>query len=131
MLNFRYVGGWNKNVHGGLEGRRFRNWSKVGFDSTSTQIVSKWQNVTLIQKRGKYTYSNELINLDITILWFLREALRFEAAMLQLHTSHMDLYPPTHVQLQYPTIDVWDMLRLSIMLMFGSIENHLHIEINK
>jgi hypothetical protein len=30
------------------------------------------------------------------------EALQFEAAVPKLHTFHMDLHPPTHVQLKIP-----------------------------
>ena len=59
-------------------------------------------------KEEKYTYSNQLINLDSIMLWF-------EEAVPQLHTFHMDLHTPTHVQLKIPTVYVWDMFCLSVM----------------
>jgi hypothetical protein len=59
------------------------------------------------------------------------EASQFEVVVPQLHTFHMNLHPPTHVQLKIPMVDVQDMLRLSIMQNFKLIENHLHIGINK
>ena len=34
------------------------------------------------------------------------KALQFEATVQQLRTFHMDLHPPTHVQLKIPTEDV-------------------------
>ena len=42
----------------------------------------------------------------------------------------MDLHPPTHVQLEISTLDVKDMFCLSVMQIFRSIGNHLHIGIN-
>ena len=51
MLKFYYVGDYNKNVNSGLEDNLKWKWGWF-FDWTSTQIISKWQNVTLIQKRG-------------------------------------------------------------------------------
>ena len=48
----------------------------------------------------------------------------------QLRTFHMDLHPPTHDQLKIPMVDIQDMLRLSVMQIFKSIGNHLHIRIN-
>ena len=59
------------------------------------------------------------------IFW---EALQFEATLPQLHTFHMDLHPPTHVQLKTPMVDV---LRLSVVQISISIGNHLHIGINQ
>ena len=61
---------------------------------------------------------------------FLGKLCKFEVAVPQLRTFHMDLHPPTHVQLRLPTVDVNDMLRLSVMQIFRSIGNHLHIGIN-
>ena len=43
----------------------------------------------------------------------------------------MDLHPPTHVQLKTPMVDLYDMLHLSVMQIFESIGNHLHIGINQ
>ena len=57
--------------------------------------------------------------------------LQFEATVPQLHTFHMNLHPPTHVQLEIPTVNVQNMLHLSVMQIFKSIGNHLHIGINK
>jgi hypothetical protein len=39
---------------------------------------------------------------------FCGEALQFEATGPQLCTFHMDLHPPTHVQLKLPMVDVWE-----------------------
>ena len=46
------------------------------------------------------------------------KALQFEVVVPQLHTFHMDLHPPTHVQLKIPMVGVKDMLHLSIMQNF-------------
>ena len=51
--------------------------------------------------------------------------------MPQLHTFHMDLHPPTHVQLKISTVDVEGMLRLSVMQIFKAIGDHLHTRINQ
>ena len=51
--------------------------------------------------------------------------------MPQLRTFELDLNQPTHVQLKFPLVDVYDMLHLSFMQIFISIGNHLHIGINK
>ena len=39
----------------------------------------------------------------------------------------MDLHPPTHVQLNSPIVDAYDMLHLSAMQIFRSVGNPLHI----
>jgi hypothetical protein len=44
-----YVGSCNKNVNSGLEGQQFRKWNRGWFLMwTVTQIISKWQIVTLV-----------------------------------------------------------------------------------
>ena len=43
------------------------------------------------------------------------EVLQFKVVVPQLQSFCMDLHPPTHVQLKLPTIDVLDMLHLSVM----------------
>jgi hypothetical protein len=48
----------------------------------------------------------------------------------QLRTFHMDLHPPPNVRLNIPMVDVEDMLDLSVMYVFRSIGNHLHVGIN-
>ena len=57
-------------------------------------------------KRGAIYILNSThksLNHYFVIIW---EALQFEAAVPQLRTFHIDLHPPTHVQLKIPTIDV-------------------------
>ena len=51
--------------------------------------------------------------------------------MPHLRTFHMDLHPPTLVQLQILMVNILDMLHLSVLQIFKSIGNHLHIGINK
>jgi hypothetical protein len=77
----------------------------VGFFIISTQIISKWQSVTLIQKRCNIPTQIGSQILKPFFCVFL-EALRFEVAVPQLLTLYMDLHPPTHVQLKIPMVDV-------------------------
>ena len=77
MSKFYYVRDYKRIVNSGCEGQRFRNYMRVGFFyRTSTQINSKRQNVTLIQKRGNI-YSNQLTYLETIILWFLGKFCNF------------------------------------------------------
>ena len=57
-------------------------------------------------KAGRYTYTNQLTNLGTIILYFVWEALQFEATGPQLCTFLMDLHPPTHVQHKIPAVYV-------------------------
>jgi hypothetical protein len=72
--------------------------------------------------------SHKFGNHYFVIFW---EALQFEIAVPQLHTFHMDLQPPTHVQLITPMMDIMNMLCLSVMQISKSLGNHLHIGINQ
>ena len=62
-----------------------------------------------------------------TIFFDVWKPMQFEAAMPQLRTFHMDLHPPTRMQQNIARVNVWDMLCLSVMQIFISIGNHLHI----
>ena len=57
-------------------------------------------------KEQQYTNSNQLTNLEIA------------------------LHPPTRVQLKILMVDIWDMLSLSDVQTFRSIENDVHIGID-
>ena len=106
MLKCYYVGDYNRNVNGGLEEQQLRN--EIGVDffyQTSTQMISKWQNITLVQKRVNIPtqINSQSWHRYFVIFW---EALQLGAVMPQLRTFHMDLHPPTHVQLKYPIVNV-------------------------
>ena len=51
----------------------------------------------------------------------LREALQFEAVMPQLPTFDMVIHPPTHVQLNIPTVDI---------LEYATFEYHVDFHID-
>ena len=42
-----------------------------------------------------------------------------------MHAFHIDLHPPANVQLKIPTVDVKDLLRLSVMHI---LKVHVHLE---
>ena len=87
------------------------------FYQTSSQIISKWQNGTLVQKRGSIpTHTNPWILNHYFVI--LGEALQFEAVVPQPRTFHMDLHPPTHVELKIPTRNNLDMMCLSAKWIF-------------
>ena len=80
LLKICYVGDYNRNVDGGLEGQQFKklNWGWL-FDQPSTQVISNWHNDTLVQKRGiilKLAHKSR--NPYFLNFW---EALQSEAAM--------------------------------------------------
>ena len=86
-----------------LRGNNLEIKSGLFFYRTSTQI--KWQNVTLIQKMSNLPIqiNSQILKSSFSNFW---EALQFEAAVPQLHIFHMDLQPPTHVQIKIPMVDV-------------------------
>ena len=99
------------------------------FDQTYTQIISpNQQNVGLIQKRGNIHCQ---MGSHVVLLWFfgklcsLRLGCHNNVPFTWIYTHQ------THVQLTIPTIDVYDMLRLSVVQTFISNGNHLHKWINK
>ena len=63
------------------------------------------ENVTLIQKRGNIPTQINSHNLKPLFSHF-GETLQFEVVVPQLHTFHLNLHPPTHVQLEIPIVDV-------------------------
>ena len=71
-------------------------------------------------KEGQYTYSNQLTKLETIILWFFGKLCNLRQWWHNCATFHIDLHPPTHVQLKVPVVDVWDMLFLSVMQNFRS-----------
>ena len=58
------------------------------FYRTSTQIISKWQNVTLSQKMNNIPtqINSQILKSLFSKFW---EALQFEAAVPKLHTFQM------------------------------------------
>ena len=69
-------------------------------------------------KEGKYTFSNQLTNRYIVILG---EALQCDVAVPQPRIFHMDLQPPTHVQLKISN---------GRCLGYATFECHANIQIN-
>ena len=57
-------------------------------------------------KEGKRTYSKSAHKSWNHYFVNFSEALQFEAVVPRLHTFHMDLHPPTHLQLDIPMVDV-------------------------
>ena len=51
-VKFCYVEVYTRNVNIGHEKQQFRYFLKKKFNQTSTQIISKWQIITLFQKRA-------------------------------------------------------------------------------
>ena len=58
-----------------------------------------------LQKGAIYLLKSTHKSWNRYFVIFLK-ALQFEVAVPQLHTFHIDLHPPTHFQLEIPTIDV-------------------------
>ena len=87
-----------------LKGNNLEIKIKVFFCyQTSTQIIAKWQNVTPTQKRDNIPIQKS------THIWeplFFKEVLQFEATVPLLRAFHTNLHPPTHVQLEVPTINI-------------------------
>ena len=98
-----YVGDYNRNVNSDLEGSGLEIKLGVGFFTISIQIISKWQNVTLIQKSCNLPTQIGPQILKPFFCDFL-VALQFEVGVPQLRTLYMDLHPPTHVQLKIPMV---------------------------
>ena len=74
---------------------------------TDKMLPSFKREATYLLKSAHKSWNHYFV-----IFW---EVLQFEAVVPHQRTFHMDLHPPTHVQLKIPMIGVEDMLRLSLM----------------
>jgi hypothetical protein len=102
MLRFYYVGDNNRDVNCGLEGKQFRSWIGVGFlikpplDSNHFQMTTCYPH----SKEGEIHIFKPTHKSWNRYSKSFGEALQCDVAVAQLHTFHMDLQPPAHVQLK-------------------------------
>ena len=93
MLRLYYVGDYTRNVSG-LKGQ---NIGLVFLTEHPLKSSPKWQNVSLSHKRGNYTCSNQLTNLEIIFGKFLGSFAIWgnDATLARLPHGRQ---PPTHFQ---------------------------------
>ena len=84
MLEFCYVGDYNRNVNSDMGGNNLEFKLGLLFYHTFTQILSKYQR----WKEGQCTYSNQLTNLETLFCDFLGSIAIWGNNATTLHLPH-------------------------------------------